>query len=72
MSEINQTVAVGDGRENFTISPAKEPSTLFYFFGQLLGLAVRSGIELPLDLAPLVWKRLIWQEYRVDFKSESI
>lgn len=32
---------------------------LFHFFGQLLGIAIRADVPLPLDLLPSFWKTLV-------------
>lgn len=32
---------------------------LLHFFGQLLGIAIRADVPLPLDLLPCFWKMLV-------------
>ena len=45
-------------RSNNSAAPAPNARAQYYFFGQLMGMAVRSGVLLPIDLPSLFWKKL--------------
>ncbi|KAF4790542.1 putative E3 ubiquitin-protein ligase HECTD4 [Turdus rufiventris] len=54
--------AVNKNKGKYILSPS--PITygeeqLFHFFGQLLGIAIRADVPLPLDLLPSFWKTLV-------------
>jgi hypothetical protein len=60
---------VGDNRDKFTIKPASTSAShlaMFEFLGVLFGCCIRTGVKLPLDLAPFVWKPLVNQELTLD------
>uniref|UniRef100_A0A8C3KPQ2 HECT domain E3 ubiquitin protein ligase 4 n=1 Tax=Calidris pygmaea TaxID=425635 RepID=A0A8C3KPQ2_9CHAR len=49
-----------DGKYILTPSPITyAEEQLFHFFGQLLGIAIRADVPLPLDLLPSFWKTLV-------------
>eukprot|EP01121_Diplochlamys_sp_Union-15-3_P005925 TRINITY_DN1628_c0_g1_i3.p1 TRINITY_DN1628_c0_g1~~TRINITY_DN1628_c0_g1_i3.p1 ORF type:complete len:512 (+),score=59.66 TRINITY_DN1628_c0_g1_i3:105-1538(+) len=53
---------VGENREKFVINPTRTSRLdldLYRFLGQLLGMAIRSDISLPLDWPSLIWKPLV-------------
>lgn len=39
---------------------------LLHFFGQLLGIAIRADVPLPLDLLPSFWKILVGEPLEPD------
>ncbi|XP_053555727.1 probable E3 ubiquitin-protein ligase HECTD4 [Bombina bombina] len=48
------------GKYLLTPSPITYPEEqLLHFFGQLLGIAIRADVPLPLDLLPCFWKMLV-------------
>jgi E3 ubiquitin-protein ligase HERC2 len=54
--------AMGQLREQWVLNPGATSQThleLFVFFGKLMGLAIRNGEFLHLDLSPVVWKLLV-------------
>jgi len=57
----NQKALVGDNRDKWVINPAATTDAqmkMWKFLGALIGLSLRSGILLSLDLAPIFWKKL--------------
>ena len=63
----NGREAQGDNRHKFVLrsqSQAKvhpEARGMFFFLGQLMGMAIRTSILLPLDLPSMFWKKLCGQ-----------
>jgi len=55
----NYHSAVGGNRESWLPNPGCDKLDLFYFLGQLIGIALRCEIQLSLNLAPIVWKKLV-------------
>eukprot|EP00456_Euglypha_rotunda_P080404 TRINITY_DN77831_c0_g1_i1.p1 TRINITY_DN77831_c0_g1~~TRINITY_DN77831_c0_g1_i1.p1 ORF type:complete len:173 (+),score=25.24 TRINITY_DN77831_c0_g1_i1:89-607(+) len=61
----NQRSGVGVNREKFVPSPsATKPLhlSLYEFLGKLMGLAMRTGTLLNLDLPSIIWKPLVDEE----------
>jgi uncharacterized membrane protein YgcG len=53
---------LGDNRDKFVPSPAASSSldlSMFKFVGKLMGVSIRCGVVLPLDLPSVVWKPLV-------------
>jgi hypothetical protein len=58
----NAVGEVGDNRDKFLPCPSarsQEQLDVFFFLGQLMGVAIRTRNLLNLDLPPLVWKSLV-------------
>ena len=45
-----------------TINPKSEEFSQFEFLGILMGLCIRTGVYLPVDLCSLVWKKIIGEK----------
>eukprot|EP00808_Paulinella_micropora_P005785 g1370.t1 len=61
----NQRGNVGSYREKWLPNPAANSPmhlAMFDFIGRLIGLAMRTGDFLPLDLPSLIWKSLLHEE----------
>uniref|UniRef100_A0A6B2L160 HECT domain-containing protein n=1 Tax=Arcella intermedia TaxID=1963864 RepID=A0A6B2L160_9EUKA len=53
---------VGEGRDKYVISPSAKSRLhlkMFKFLGQLMGMSIRTGVLLTLDLPPFFWKQLV-------------
>jgi len=58
----NRKNAVGLNREKFVINPSCQSAThmaMYEFLGMLMGMALRTGETLNLDLGSIIWKKLI-------------
>ncbi|XP_067162927.1 probable E3 ubiquitin-protein ligase HECTD4 isoform X3 [Apteryx mantelli] len=56
--------AVNKNKGKYILTPSPityAEEQLFHFFGQLLGIAIRADVPLPLDLLPSFWKTLVGQ-----------
>ena len=65
----NATGLVGENRDKFVPCPStasREMLDVFFFVGQLMGVAMRTRNLLNLDLPPLVWKSLVGMELDED------
>ncbi|KAM7034407.1 putative E3 ubiquitin-protein ligase HECTD4 isoform 1-T1 [Acridotheres tristis] len=54
--------AVNKNKGKYILTPSPityAEEQLFHFFGQLLGIAIRADVPLPLDLLPSFWKTLV-------------
>lgn len=64
---------LGDNRDGWLLNPASDlpvQQEMFLFLGKLLGVAIRTSNNLNLSLAPVFWKRLIFDEVNtMDLKS---
>ena len=59
---VNRRVQTGEGRDRWVLNPAcssDEDKQRLAFIGALMGLAVRTGILLPLSWPRLLWKQLL-------------
>ena len=56
----------GEFKDKFTINPKNEDFPQFEFLGVLMGVCIRTGVYLPLDLCSLVWKKLINEKITLD------
>jgi len=53
------------GKNYFVISPTKvttEDLSLFNFLGVLMGICIRTGVRLTLDLPPFFWKPIVGEK----------
>ena len=65
----NRQVAVGENRDKFVPVPSSCSSVelgYFEFFGKLLGIAIRTGVLMPLDLSSFFFKPLVSQQLTMD------
>eukprot|EP01091_Cochliopodium_minus_P010079 TRINITY_DN2625_c0_g3_i1.p1 TRINITY_DN2625_c0_g3~~TRINITY_DN2625_c0_g3_i1.p1 ORF type:complete len:1721 (+),score=746.57 TRINITY_DN2625_c0_g3_i1:2414-7576(+) len=61
----NAQIQNGDNRDKFIISPSATSSqdlNMFEFFGKLIGISMRTGVLLTLDLPSFFWKSLVGVE----------
>jgi hypothetical protein len=59
----------GENRDKFIINPSLQTSNdiaLFEFIGKLMGLAIRTGVLLTLDLPTTIWKPLVGSKVNID------
>ena len=52
----------GEYKDKYTINPKSEEFSQFEFLGILMGLCIRTGVYLPLDLCSFVWKKIIGEK----------
>lgn len=65
----NNIAQKGDYKDRFTLSPSYNSSTALYhfeFLGVLMGICIRTGVHLTLDLASLIWKKIIDEQITSD------
>lgn len=58
----NAQQGLGENRDKWIIAPSADSPThisMFEFLGQLMGLAIRTGVLLILDLPPFFWKPIV-------------
>ena len=58
----NRYSGVGDGRDKYVLNPSARSASLlrrFEFLGKLMGIAVRHGLQLGLNLPILFWRNLV-------------
>jgi hypothetical protein len=58
----NRASSLGSNQDKFMLSPApSSPLTqeLMYFFGKIIGMAVRHNLNLGLDLSSIFWRPLV-------------
>ena len=61
----NKQSQAGDNRDKYVINPAAVSSLhlqMFEFVGVLMGLCIRTGVRLSIDLPSFVWKPLVGDE----------
>uniref|UniRef100_A0A8C9FLB9 HECT domain E3 ubiquitin protein ligase 4 n=2 Tax=Pavo cristatus TaxID=9049 RepID=A0A8C9FLB9_PAVCR len=61
--------AVNKNKGKYILTPSPityAEEQLFHFFGQLLGIAIRADVPLPLDLLPSFWKTLVGEPLDAD------
>lgn len=66
---MNQKNEHGSSRDCFTLNPkANSPAQkeMFEFLGLLMGFAARTSSALDLQLAPVIWKRLLKHPTGID------
>jgi hypothetical protein len=59
---VNHRVATGDGRDRWIFNPScvsDSDQQHLVFLGQLIGMSIRTGIQLPFSFPPLVWQQLL-------------
>eukprot|EP00656_Telonema_subtile_P016446 TRINITY_DN18688_c0_g1_i2.p1 TRINITY_DN18688_c0_g1~~TRINITY_DN18688_c0_g1_i2.p1 ORF type:complete len:580 (-),score=186.68 TRINITY_DN18688_c0_g1_i2:103-1842(-) len=57
--------AIGENRDRWIASPAAHTDThisMLRFLGQLMGIALRTGLPMKLNLSAVVWKKLVGQQ----------
>ena len=52
----------GEYKDKYTINPKSEEFSQFEFLGILMGLCIRTGVYLPVNLCSLVWKKIIGEK----------
>ena len=52
----------GEYKDKYTINPKSEEFAQFEFLGILMGLCIRTGVYLPINLCSLVWKKIIGEK----------
>jgi len=58
----NAQSKIGNNRDKFLITPSSNSSTylkMYRFLGQLMGMAMRTGVMLAIDLPSFFWKPLV-------------
>jgi len=66
----NAQQGLGENRDKWLVSPSADSPlylSMLEFFGRLMGLSVRTGALLTMDLPPIFWKRLVGQ--KVDLRD---
>ena len=61
----NSQVNIGNNRDKFVLNPSRSSAldlAMYRFLGQLMGMAMRTGATLTLDLPPFVWKALVGEQ----------
>ena len=65
----NGVSEIGECRDKFILNPASTRPvhlSMYHFLGKLMGIALRTGNTLNLDLASTVWKPLVNQDVSLD------
>ena len=52
----------GEFKDKYTINPKSEEYSQFEFLGVLMGICIRTGVYLPINLCSLVWKKIIGEK----------
>ena len=52
----------GEYKDKYTINPKSEEYSQFEFLGFLMGICIRTGVYLPINLCSLVWKKIIGEK----------
>jgi hypothetical protein len=58
----NAQTKIGNNRDKFVVTPSSNSRTylkMFRFLGQLMGMAMRTGVMLSIDLPSFFWKPLV-------------
>ncbi|XP_014109257.1 PREDICTED: probable E3 ubiquitin-protein ligase HECTD4 isoform X2 [Pseudopodoces humilis] len=66
--------AVNKNKGKYILTPSPityAEEQLFHFFGQLLGIAIRADVPLPLDLLPSFWKTLVGEPLDPDLDLQE-
>ncbi|XP_064322087.1 probable E3 ubiquitin-protein ligase HECTD4 isoform X2 [Phalacrocorax carbo] len=66
--------AVNKNKGKYILTPSPityAEEQLFHFFGQLLGIAIRADVPLPLDLLPSFWKTLVGEPLDPDIDLQE-
>jgi len=61
----NKQVGVGDNRDKFVPRPSSRAPPmleLYAFLGRIMGVALRTGILMPLDLPSFFWKQMVAEQ----------
>ena len=64
MPTPNNRAAESEGKDKFVINPSRTSSQdlfLYEFLGILMGVCIRTGVHLTLDLPAVFWKPLVGQ-----------
>ena len=57
----NNTAQTGEAKNKFTITPSYNSNielNHYEFLGIIMGVCIRTGVHIPLDLCSLIWKKL--------------
>lgn len=69
----NQLYNEQEGKDKFMLNSEKTSSSdlsLYYFLGVLMGVCIRTGAKMILDLPRMVWKQLVGQKINMDDIAE--
>lgn len=61
----NAQNGLGENRDKWIVNPSADAPThlaMFEFLGKLMGLSVRTGVMLNMDLPPFFWKQIVGQK----------
>jgi hypothetical protein len=61
------------GKDRFVLNTLKTSNkdlNHFYFLGILMGICIRTGVSLPVDLPMSIWKKLVGQNLNIDDVKE--
>ena len=56
----------GEYKDKYTINPKSEELSQFEFLGFLMGICIRTGVYLPINLCSLVWKKIIGEKINLN------
>jgi len=56
----------GEYKDKYTINPKSEEQSQFEFLGFLMGICIRTGVYLPINLCSLVWKKIIGEKINLN------
>ena len=56
----------GEYQDKYTINPKSEEYSQFEFLGFLMGICIRTGVYLPINLCSLVWKKIIGEKININ------
>ena len=69
----NQLYGEQEGKDKFMLNSEKSSASslnLYYFLGVLMGICIRTGAKMILDLPRVVWKQLVGQKINLDDIAE--
>ena len=69
----NQLYNEQEGKDKFMLNSEKTSAAdlnLYYFLGVMMGICIRTGAKMILDLPKIVWKQLVGQKINIDDISE--
>jgi hypothetical protein len=62
MPTSNNLAGKGEFKDKYTFSPSYSTNTAlnhYEFLGVLMGICIRTGVHLTLDLCSLIWKKIV-------------